>query len=366
MRTSDYRSKDGGSWIHLQPSENQDTYLQPKYKFWNLHLANFLTITLDCPGFSVVSTNGKKYNLYQNHDPLDHFVATAMKNWNYDIYDQLRGFNKLARPERMFYTLLKYCRRINTKTKAFTNPKKRLAYKYALDDLYNLFAPAGSFTPLPYDDMLKNLPLNTSAGYEYMGKKKGQVKEQALRTARQRRQYLRYGYWDLVPYKFAMRGHLSPQDANKSRPVWVTPYTTMILENYMFRNIYDFMFKDERCKNLILTGKQTISRLRTYLASDEDCWFVNTDFSSWDSFRSRFVLEDILHVIKRLYNFDDDVDSDLYERLVDDYCGGTVALPNGYILQRAGGIPTGTLLSLLMNSMANYVVQGTIKYLMEK
>jgi len=214
--------------------------------------------------------------------------------------------------------------------------------------------------------MLKNLPENTSAGYEYMGKKKGQVKDQALRLARQRRQYLRYGYWDLVPYKFAMRGHLSPNDQNKSRPVWVTPYTTTILENYMFRNIYDFMFNNEKFKNLILTGKQTINRLRQYLQSDDEAWFVNTDFSSWDSFRSRFVLEDVLKTIKRLYIFDDEVDSDLYDRLIDDYCGGAVALPNGFILQRQAGIPTGTLLTLLMNSMANYVVQGTIKYLMEK
>jgi hypothetical protein len=364
MKSSEYRSKDGGSWIHFQPNEDHDTYTQPMYKHWNIHLSDFLSITLDCPGFKVISTKGKIYNLFQNFDPLDHYVATAMKNWNYDIYDQIRGFNKLARPERMFYTLLKYCRKVNTRTKAFSNPKKRRAYQSALDDLHNLFSPAGSFNPLPYDDMTRNLPENTSAGYEYLGKKKHQVKNQALRVARQRRQLLRYGHWDLVPYKFAMRGHLSPVDQNKSRPVWVTPYTTVILENYMFRNIYDFMFNNEKFKNLILTGKSTISRLREYLGSDSDSWFTNTDFSSWDSFRSRFVLEDTLRVIKRFFVFDDPVDSDLYDRLTDDFCGGAVALPNGFILQRAAGIPTGTLLTLLMNSMANFVVQSTIKYLM--
>jgi hypothetical protein len=94
--------------------------------------------------------------------------------------------------------------------------------------------------------MLKGLPTGTSAGYEYMGKKKKEdVKNEAFRVAKQRRQYLRYGYWDLVPYKFAMRGHLSPINENKSRPVWVTPYTTVMLENYMFRPIYDFIFRDE-------------------------------------------------------------------------------------------------------------------------
>jgi len=308
----------------------------------------------------LTSVNGKSYNLFQNYDPLDHFAATAMKEWNYDIYDSLRGFNKLARPERMYYTLLKYCKPVNTKSKAFNNPKQRNAYKDALEDVYRMFSRAGSFKPMNPEDMLKGLPTGTSAGYEYLGKKKEDVKHEAFRLAKQRRQYLRYGYWDIVPYKFAMRGHLSPIGENKSRPVWVTPYTTVMLENMMFRPIYDFIFRDELFQNLILTGKKTISRLRTWLSKDSDMWYLNTDFSAWDSFRSKFLLQDVLQTIKRLYVFDDPVDSDLFDRLMDDYTSGSVCFPNGMILQREAGIPTGTLLTLLMNSMANFVLFRTI------
>lgn len=364
MRTLEYRSKDGGSWIHVQPLDTAEKFTHPNFKFHNIHLSDYLTLTLDCPGMKLISTRGKTYNLFQNYDPLDHFVATAMKEWNYDVYDSLRGFNKLARPERMFYTLLKYCRPVHTKTRAFTNPKQRLAYRSALEDVHRLFSECGTFTTLAYDDMLKNLPMNTSAGYEFLGKKKEQVKNDALRIARQRRQYLRYGYWDAVPYKFAMRGHLSSIKENKSRPVWVTPFSTVILENYMFRNIYDFIFTNEKCKSIILTGKKTISRLREFLSRDSDAWFCNTDFSSWDSFRSKFVLQDTLQVLKKFFIFQDPVDSELFDFLMHDYCEGYVALPNGYILKREAGIPTGTLLTLLMNSLANFVIQRTISYTM--
>jgi len=361
MRTTDYRSKDGNTWIHINPDSTYRDYINvDKYKWANLHLSDFLTLAVKSSGFKLISTNGKPYNLFQNYDPLDHFAATAMKEWNYDIYDSLRGFNKLARPERMFFTLLKYCKPVNTKTRAFNNPKQRAAYRNALDDVFRMFSRAGSFKPMSVDDMLKGLPTGTSAGYEYMGKKKEDVKNEAFRVAKQRRQYLRYGYWDLVPYKFAMRGHLSPINENKSRPVWVTPYTTVMLENYMFRPIYDFIFRDELFQNLILTGKKTISRLREYLSKDSDLWYLNTDFSSWDSFRSKFLLQDVLKTIKRLYKFDDDVDSDLFDRLIDDYTSGAIAFPNGMILQREAGIPTGTLLTLLMNSMANFVIFRTI------
>jgi hypothetical protein len=360
MKTSDYRSKDGNDWIHIQPHQTYLDFInKDKYKFSNLHLSDYLTLAAKSKGMILISTNGKPYNLFQNYDPLDHFAATAMKEWNYDIYDQLRGFNKLARPERMFFTLLKYCKPVHTKSKAFNNPTQRRAYKDALHDVYNMFSAAGNFKPLHYDDMLKNLPTGTSAGYEFLGKKKEQVKDQALRIARQRRQYLRYGYWDLVPYKFAMRGHLSPIHENKSRPVWVTPFSTVILENYMFRPIYEFIFNNERMMNLILTGKNTLSRLRKFLSDDPDLWYTNTDFSSWDSFRSKFLLQDVLFMIKKLYIFDDAVDSDLYDRLIDDYTAGAVAFPNGYIYKRAAGIPTGTLLTLLMNSMANFVIFRT-------
>lgn len=361
MKTTEYRSKDGGSWIHFNPLETYRKYIEPKYKFFNLHLSDFLSIAEISPGFKLTSMRGKIYNLYQNHDPLDHYAATAMKAWNYEIYDSLRGFNKLARPERMFYTLLKYCKPVHTKSRAFNNPKQRIAYRDALESVYRMFSRNGSFKPLDEDDMMKNLPTNTSAGYEYLGKKKEQVKHQALRTAKMRRTLLRYGHWDLVPYKFAMRGHLSPVDQNKSRPVWVTPFTTVILENYMFRPLYDFIFNDEVMNELILTGKKTLSRLRLYLAADPDMWYLNTDFSSWDSFRSKFLLQDVLQIIKKLYKFDDPVDSDLFDRLMDDYCSGSVALPNGCILQRMAGIPTGTLLTLIMNSMANEVIFKTIE-----
>jgi hypothetical protein len=288
MKSLDYRSKDGGSWIHISPVDTYRDYILPKYKHWNLHLSDFTTLAIKSLGFKLISLRGKTYNLFQNYDPLDHFAATVMKAWNYDIYDSLRGFNKLARPERMFYTLLKYCKPPHTKTKAFSNPKQRMAYRQALDEVYSMFSRAGNFKPLNVEDMMKNLPLGTSAGYEYLGKKKEQVKNEAFRAAKGRRNLLRYGHWDLVPYKFAMRGHLSPIAENKSRPVWVTPYTTVCLENMMFRPIYDFIFNDELFRNLILTGKQTISRLRTFLAADSDLWFVNTDFSSWFWFSLRF------------------------------------------------------------------------------
>lgn len=56
---------------------------------------------------------------------------------------------------------------------------------------------------------------------------------------------LKYGYSIYQPpLKVAFRGHLSPIDELKVRPVWIQPFETLLLEGVFARNIYE-AFKRE-------------------------------------------------------------------------------------------------------------------------
>lgn len=84
---------------------------------------------------------------------------------------------------------------------------------------------------------------------------------------------LKYGYQIYQsPMKLAFRGHMSPLDEHKVRPIFVQDFSTLICESIFFTNIYE---------QLKLTGApfhfgtQALQRL---------CTLVNTDITHLNQF----------------------------------------------------------------------------------
>lgn len=74
--------------------------------------------------------------------------------------------------------------------------------------------------------------------------------------------FVKYGHKVYQPpYKVAFRGHLSPIDDIKVRPVWVAPFEVLINESVYCSNIYEILKGD----NIMHFGANAMPRLHKLL-----------------------------------------------------------------------------------------------------
>jgi len=213
---------------------------------------------------------------------------------------------------------------------------------------------------------MTKIPLSTSAGINFPGQKKGDVLDEAYHKVQDMIESWKRGEKvEQIPYKLALRGHLSPMDENKTRVVWVAPIELTILENMFFRGFYHQIFAGAHHQRRFMTGRDTIVRLNDYLAERQESSFINTDISGWDSIRARFVLKDIfMKVLRPNMDFTEAWMELAFEWLMDAFIFSILCLPDGSCYKKIGGVPSGSFLTLLINSLAVWLVlTSALKYL---
>jgi len=167
---------------------------------------------------------------------------------------------------------------------------------------------------------------------------------------------LRNGYKvTKTPSTLALRGHLSNRDEYKSRSIVMYPYEIQILEAKYFKPLY------KRLKQVspILSGKQSLQKLHRYLNKYPDYAYINTDISGWDSMRSIFLIQDAFKMLVSYLDIDKE-DLKAIKWLKDYLINTPIMLPSGDLIRKKGGIPSGTFLTLLINTACNYIAQHTI------
>jgi hypothetical protein len=87
--------------------------------------------------------------------------------------------------------------------------------------------------------------------------------------------------------------------------------------------------------------------------------FINTDISGWDRMRAIFLMRASFKIFRQFMDFDS---KDLkVVKWLENYMVKTpIMLPDGNLFRKLGGIPSGTFLTLLINSTCNYIAQHTI------
>jgi len=323
---------------------------------------DFVQVAVHSPGFKLASIQGKPFQITENQVNVDSWVKEALWNFDSDLYDTLRGSTKSARLGRTYHGLLKYCGPVVYKRQLFDYEFNDI-YEDEINKLGNQFK---NFSPLSLDEACDKMNLDGAAGYNYPGKKKGDVIHDARRTVKKYIELFKQGRKpDHIPYKLGQRGHLSPVNELKSRAIWMGPIETNIMENMLFRPFYDQIFSTLHLSDTILSGDKAMARLHTYLSRDTDQTFVNTDISGWDSLRCRFLLKDIFfRVLKPCIKFEFAWQENMFEWLVEDFIYSMLALPGGIIIQKDCGIPTGSFLTMLVNSLANILSQcSCLRYL---
>lgn len=321
----------------------------------------FVRLASASSGWKLISSGNRPYNLRNEFQNLDEYVKEALWNFDEQLYDSVRGWTKTPRlGGAMRAHLLRYCGKVVYKSRLF-DKKMTVIYNANLCEIKNRFKRIDVRSSLRA--AASKIPWNTSAGYLYPGKKKGEIIELAVKDAESIVDQIKHGKWpEHRPYKLALRGHMSKIDERKSRVVWVSDTATNILEQYIFGEFYEQLFDRTGLGDTVLSGKDALPRLLEFVEGgalpDVERTYLNSDVKAWDSLRCRFVLKDVLFgVLKPNINFQDKWQEKLFEWLVEDFIYSQLALPDGTILQKTSGVPSGSFLTLIMNSLCNFLIQ---------
>jgi len=337
-------------------------YVVEKHPYAEVSLEDFKRLAVASDGWRFVQDSGFKYSIASGFHHMDEYVREALWHHDPDTYESLKGFSKVPRLGRAYHSLLKYCGPTVYKTNVFDD-KMTAIYNENLNELCANFR---SVSIIPLEIAATKVPTNTSAGVSFPGKKKGEVMDEAMANVRVMIETWKRGeQCEQIPHKLALRGHLSPKDQNKTRCVWVAPIEHTLLENMFFRGFYYQIFAGLHHQRRFMTGKDTIIRLNTYLAERPECSFVNTDISGWDSLRCRFVIQDIFHKVLRPNMLLEEPWHELaFEYLLESFIFSHLVLPDGAVFKKLGGVPSGSFLTLLVNSLGVWnVCTSALKYL---
>jgi hypothetical protein len=161
-----------------------------------------------------------------------------------------------------------------------------------------------------------------------------------------------------VPNTLAVRGHLSPIDENKSRPIWIMPYESVLIESSLFLNVYRKL-KLETSLMPYLTGHHSLSRFWKMMNSKQET-LACLDISSWDAQRSRWAAEEIYDEIFKEILLLKDGDEKVLEWVKFNFMNTRLCLPSGIVISKEFGMPSGSYTTLLWNSVANHLFQSSI------
>lgn len=304
----------------------------------------------------------RKYGIAWGSTPLDHYVAESLKIFDSDLYNSLRGFTKVPRFGRALHSLLKYAKPIHTSESIYATRWSAQCYHEALSDVRALFK-GKRFETLTLKDKFKQLPTNTGAGSPYYCSKGLALHQCSINVDRKYHMLLRGEKIKQEHCLLALRGHLSPIDNIKTRAVMINSFDHIVLENILFRSMYDFVFNDKQMQRLILTGPNVMARLRNYLVQPQLNYYVNLDYSAWDTWKCRFAARDLFKILFEHINFkpgEERVAQFVQRQFLNSY----IAMPDGSVFMKKSGTCTGSLITSLFNSLLNYLVLRTsIRYL---
>jgi len=329
-------------------------WIVEKCPFGEVTLRDFRRVLDVSDGWAFVKDLGYKYSINSGFSNVDEYVKEALYHFDESLYESLKGYTKTPKLGRALHSLLKYCAPTIYKTNVF-DPQFESIYDSALDKHEASFSKVGIFSST---QATLKIPLNTSAGISFPGKKKGEVLTEARDKVDVMIERWKQGLDnEQIPCKLALRGHLSKVDEVKTRCVWVAPVEHVILENMFFRGFYHQIFAGLHHQRLFMTGKDTISRLNNFLNSEEWLSFINTDISGFDSLRCRFIIKDVFNrVLRPNIRFEEDWQHLAFDYLVDSFIFTHLCLPDGSVYKKLGGVPSGSFLTLLINSIICDVV----------
>jgi len=308
----------------------------------------------------------------QNYDP---FVDTALKQFDPELRESIKGY---TRSPGDAWDLAERFRRYDVSTLAHPTGDKTFSacYSQAVEETmseFKLHAPV-----VPHWILDVDLVKSTSSGYPHF-KRKGDIFDQIRQEGRFHLHHLKL--YDLhrcplLPCTMATRGSLSEVQDPKTRLVWMYPAAMTACEAVFAQPLIDKLYSEKA--HLFLTGVDTKHRIQRYLSliSEESGMLgVGLDFKSFDTLRNNRLIRDAFAVLKQNikfgYYYDKmsglqkgrsgvDVRAEkAFDNIMEYFIHTPMLLPNGRIVTKHHGVPSGSHFTNLIDSIINRILIKT-------
>lgn len=316
--------------------------------------------------------------IYRSTQQYDPFVYESLKHFDRSLLEKAKGFTRVAGPDVTVLDRLRAYDRPSHKI-----PEKYLpAYNQALNKLRAECKLDQKVVPKWIYDV--DIIPNTSSGYPYY-KKKADIKDQLFSDARylfhlmKRKDYLSMGFPYATP---AVRGASRPSEEEKTRLVWMYPASMLICEGVFAQPLINKYYNAFKTNELFLTGKNGKFKHRQIICQvegdglDQETHVVGFDFTSFDTLPCRRMIEDVFEVLNENiahgYYWDktgsiqggtrgvEARSRKAFENIKNYFIETPIILPNGRIVRKHIGVPSGSHFTNLIDSLVNRLMHLTM------
>jgi len=340
-------------------------------------------------GLKLTNDNsGYRYTLGTNRMNTDPFVRKALKIHDKTMYDSIRGYSKQPNLQYTLDTLAKYstyqARKVVNK-----DSKSQECWYWALRDAEKKFSFHGTLYTYSTKRVLMKMEKSTAAGFSFPGKKKSDVVNEIGSIAKKM-------FHDIAdhrivpspPCKLAQRGHLHDPENPKSRPVWVMPGETIVVEGRFaipyiekLKETKTVLIGENSLRHLINLLNPVSQRNRGYSAALDWSAF-DTSIPTWlidEAFKILFSSFDMLHYIhadgsvelskrkgknnqiRARRSYDEHVC--IARWIQTNFKKTRIMLPNSRIMKKMHGIPSGSYFTQAIGSICNYIVVSFLMHM---
>lgn len=324
-----------------------------------------------------------KRGVLSNTQRYDPFINEALRHYDNDFRKSLKGFTRTPGDEfKLRESLDKYDQPTRTFDNVFhNNDRLRQCYDQSYAEVFDEFRLDSKV--VPKFPTAVDLVMDSSSGYPHFTRK-SEIKNQILhegRTWLHHAKQKEYRRLPLLPCSVGVRGALSPEDDPKTRLVWMYPAAVTVAEGVYAQPLIKAMY--EQKAKYFLTGVESRYRISKYLSlisEDKDTYGVGLDFSSFDCFPVKDLIVDAFKILKQNLAFgsywdpengvvtagvDDSRDHERvksraehgYDNLVEYFIHTPLILPNGRVVRKHHGVPSGSHFTNLIDSIVNRLLQ---------
>nr|BED98276.1 MAG: RNA-dependent RNA polymerase [Aspergillus flavus partitivirus 1]BED98284.1 MAG: RNA-dependent RNA polymerase [Aspergillus flavus partitivirus 1]BED98323.1 MAG: RNA-dependent RNA polymerase [Aspergillus flavus partitivirus 1] len=332
-----------------------------------------------------VGHTGQKRGVLQNTQRYDPFVNEALRHFDNDLRKSLKGFTRTPGDEtKLRQALDKYDRPSLSFDNIFHgNDKLRACYEQAYREVFNEFALDRKV--VPKFPTAVDLVMDSSSGYPHF-QKKSEIRDQILHEGRTWLHHAKskdFHRLPLLPCSVGVRGALSPEDDPKTRLVWMYPAAVTVAEGVYAQPLIKAIYREKA--HLLLVGEETRFRLSKFLSlinEDKHTYGVGLDFSAYDTFPCSDLSRDAFKIMKQNLAFGSYWDpengtitagsDDLrnfervrsraehgYDNIMEYFIHTPLILPNGRVVRKHTGVPSGSHFTNLVDSIVNRLLQKT-------
>jgi hypothetical protein len=338
-----------------------------KYSVWDQPFRHFSEST---------KVEGYSRGVLRSTMHRDPYVNEALKCFSGDIHSKVKMFSRFAGSESDLVAAL---RGYDKPEHRITNSKLKASLQHAFNKVKKQLNFGFKVVPTFVNDV--DMVMNTSSGYpifERKAKHEKRIRAEARKLFHhmKRLDRGRIGYPYVAP---AAKGGLTDQTDPKTRFVWMYPAAMSNCEAVFAQPLISAFYKHK--SEYFLSGASSVDNIHKFCTMLDECeegYGVGLDFSKFDRLPVNQLIRMAFEIIDqnidhgRYYDRKNGIESGgvgverrsrkAFENIVDYFINTPLILPNGRVVTKHIGVPSGSNFTNIVDSIINMLLHETFAH----